>query len=311
MRYNFSAEFLLTKAPDSTFAQAWESLCATLIREEFSAEGVLRLRAPDTGIDILHRPRRDAYQCKSNVLGSLGTIDASSSVRSLKTACPHRHRLGWDTYLFAANAPFSGVAVAKIMQAASRCGLSQDDIVFRGPDYWDALCGAHSSAIEDRFDYKVSLSQMQLLEALCEYVENSLRQRPPDQELAEYVNSGGVPIDIRNSLTKLVVQVLLSPKMRVEQLVGALLHLLKISDLHYGSGREGCFLSPETLLKANGQVVFPSTRLEQLLESGRPELCLWLSPISENESALQERIWATGRSLVQSSPAALQSCLAA
>jgi hypothetical protein len=300
MQYNFSAEFLLIRDPDSTFAQAWESLCATLIREEFGPDGVLRLSAPDTGIDILHRPSRDAYQCKSNVTGTHGTIAASSSLRSLNAAYPHRHRLDWDAYVFATNAPFSGVALAKILDAASQLGLAQDAIIFRGPEYWDSLCAAHSSAVEDRFDYKVSLSEKQLLDALEAYL-SEIGQSHFIGENVEDTLSSAEPFEIRNNLTKLIVKVLVSPKMRAEQLVAALLHAFDLTDLMHRSDDRLTFLPTEAQFAADGKLVSPSTEIGQLIDRGCVDLSLRLTSASEKLSEMQQRIWDAGLFLTQSS----------
>ncbi len=101
MRHDFSAHFLRVQPPDTSFSEAWESLCFDLLRRDIGSNGLVRLRPPDRGIDILHRPGTRAYQCKSTQAGALGSIPAEASVESLSTAVQHRESLEWTKYCFA------------------------------------------------------------------------------------------------------------------------------------------------------------------------------------------------------------------
>jgi hypothetical protein len=62
MKYIFSAQFLKVQPPDSTFADAWESLCHDLLRLECPGEECLRLLPPDRGVDVLLRKKGQAIE---------------------------------------------------------------------------------------------------------------------------------------------------------------------------------------------------------------------------------------------------------
>jgi len=133
LRYNFSAEFLRITPPDTSFGDAWESLCYDLLVAELGDLSLQRIIAPDNGIDILHRAADSAYQCKSDERGALGSLSAIESVTSLKAAVSARPALGWTDYFYATNANYTGTAVKKILEEGSSLGLNGSQIQFRGP----------------------------------------------------------------------------------------------------------------------------------------------------------------------------------
>ena len=256
MQYDFSAHFLKIVEPDTSFDQAWESLCAILLREEYGVADVLRFSAPDTGVDILHRSACDAYQCKSSVHGALATIPSAPSIQSLRRASGCRNKLPWSRYLFATNAPYSGVATTRILDAAKKAEIAADNVLFRGPDYWDRLCVTHAASIEDRFDYKVSLAEKRLVGALRSLegadclglaeLEQLIRAATAYYELTvggprRPTPSAGLPpqlgtTEVRNNLTELAITVPVLPNMNADDLLRLILNLL---DLPLGDRRSG------------------------------------------------------------------------
>jgi len=113
MQYNFSADFLRVDSPDTSFSEAWETLCEALLRAANSAEEIIRFRPPDLGVDLLQRSRCRAYQCKSTVHGAAGTIKVHSSMKSLERAIDCQDELGWRTYVLATNALYTGAPDAQ------------------------------------------------------------------------------------------------------------------------------------------------------------------------------------------------------
>ncbi len=164
MRYSFSREFMTVEEPDASFHDAWESLCEVLLRKEFPSEEIVRLRAPDLGVDILRRSQEKAYQCKSSVHGATGRLRIRQSTMSLERAFKHQTSLDWHRYIFATNTSYTGTALQKILGKADELGIPRENVVFRGPDYWEKLCVAHSAAVAGRFFYKVSASEKRLLD---------------------------------------------------------------------------------------------------------------------------------------------------
>ncbi len=210
MQFDFSAHFLKVQPPETTFSGAWESLCADLLANEYGQGEFDRLAAPDLGIDILSRSLGQAYQCKSSIHGSFGSIPPGESVHSLARAAEYRATFAWHQYLFASNAPYTGTAMEKILAEGQRLGLAGNTVVFRGPDFWDDLCVKHRSLIQDRFDYRVNANQRLLLEAL-ERAKNG-----PDRIRVErlmrgfrsgHLNKNFYKASVKNSLTELGIDI--------------------------------------------------------------------------------------------------------
>src|SRR6185369_6610445 len=133
MKYDFSSQFLRVDPPDTSFADAWESLCYALLDAELKDTSLIRLRPPDKGVDILHRSARRAYQCKTDERGAFGSIGSTESINSLKAALAEREALNWSSYSFATNASYTGFAFTSIKNVALELGLQDERIDFLGP----------------------------------------------------------------------------------------------------------------------------------------------------------------------------------
>jgi hypothetical protein len=225
MYYDFSAAFLRVQPPETNFGEAWESLCFALLKAELAEPSLIRLAPPDRGVDILSRKSSAAYQCKSSEQGAAGTLSANASVDSLRTAVEHRSSFRWSTYTFCTNANYSGTAHTTINDEAVTLGLAKENIDFKGPDYWDELCKKHSTLIDDRFDFRVSASEKQLLEALKagrfydHYIQN----------FADKMKQARCVLAVKNNRTPLVIEVPLSPELTVRNCVHAVRALLGVS----------------------------------------------------------------------------------
>lgn len=166
MRYNFSADFLRVAPPDTTFGDAWESLCFALLSAEYPATHLQRIHAPDGGVDI-HAPSIPrAYQCKACEQGANGTADAASATGSLLAALAGRENLPWQEYHLATNANFTASGLAKVKEPLVPHSLPADCLTFLGPEYWHGLCVKHSGLVEDRFYYRVTLDELHVIKAL-------------------------------------------------------------------------------------------------------------------------------------------------
>src|ERR1041384_3162323 len=144
MKFDFPAQFLRVDPPDTSFADAWESLCYALLDAELNDTSLIRLRPPDKGVDIIHRRARRAYQCKSDERGAFGSIGATESINSLKAAFAEREALNWISFSFATNAGYTGSAFKSIKSAALELGLTDEQIDFLGPEHWAELCTNHT-----------------------------------------------------------------------------------------------------------------------------------------------------------------------
>ena len=166
MQFDFSSAFLRVLPPDTTFGDAWESLCHTLLTTESPSVAFQRVRAPDKGIDIYARSEKHAYQCKAKEAGASATGDAASAAASLQAAILSRANFPWVLYNLASNADFTAPGIVLINKTLAEHGLDPMVVKFLGPDYWERLCLKHRTAIENRFYYRVTLDEVQVMEAL-------------------------------------------------------------------------------------------------------------------------------------------------
>lgn len=256
MRYDFSAEFLRIVPPDKSFAEAWESLCEILLRSELDSIKLIRLRPPDLGVDMLYRREKKAFQCKSSERGIYGRIDAEESAKSLETAIKHKSALGWRQYSFATNAEYTGAGYEKILLRARKKGLLEKQLEFLGPAYWDRLCVEHSKVIEDRFDYRLSLSQKDLYEAVKKAIP----------QISLKVSSQGTQrkIVLTNNLTELQLEHDLVGDLSVETYLKLVIELLGLADLLHGTPAHYETFSPLFSLRAGGKELSLFVRLRDL-----------------------------------------------
>ena len=225
MKYDFSAQFMRVLPPDTSFADAWESLCYVLLDAEYGDSSLIRLRPPDKGVDILHRKSRSAYQCKSDERGAFGSIGAAESIGSLKTAVAARKALGWDSYSFASNANFTGTAFAAITQESERLGFQEQQLEFLGPEHWDKLCCKHPHVVEGRFDYRVSVTK----ECVSKAFENQRYYPQSCRQYAAQLQDSDLVLRISNNRTPVILEVPFSPELTVEHLVDVIKDLLGVS----------------------------------------------------------------------------------
>jgi hypothetical protein len=166
MKYNFSSHFLKVGPADGTFGNAWEALCFDLLRASAPSPGWQRLNAPDGGVDILHRIQRHAYQCKATDDGAGGTVPSAESVKSLEAAVAGREVMPWTKYHFATNANYSGAGSKAIEAKAKELVIPVSDIVHLGLEHWSDLCETHYDKVKHRLDYRLTVSEHEVIEAL-------------------------------------------------------------------------------------------------------------------------------------------------
>lgn len=225
MKYNFSAQFLKVVSPSTSFGDAWDSFCLSLLQQEDGHQHYLSLKAPDRGVDILKRIDNTAIQCKSDERGALGTIPPAHSIKSLETAVQHKGSIGWVKYSFASNANYSGDGIEKIFAAATAHGLKKDDIEFLGPEYWSSLCEKHLDSVKHFLDYRLAYTE--------EEVEEAFRKaRYYDKYVKEYVGlikEDCLTIDVANNKTPIVLSIPFSKELTIKQCLDVAKTLLGLS----------------------------------------------------------------------------------
>lgn len=225
MKYVFSAQFLKVRPPETSFADAWEALCADLLRYELANEECICLKAPDRGIDIFLKKNKKAIQCKSDERGALGVIQPAASIESMATAVNHKNTFGWHYYAFATNANYSGNGIEQILLAADKFGIDRESIYFHGPEHWSALCDKHIDRVRDRLDYRLIYSENEVIDAFkkARYYEQKV------SEYAELIKQGAYNIEISNNRTPLLLQIPFSPELTIENCLDISMQLLNLN----------------------------------------------------------------------------------
>lgn len=273
MRYNFSVEYLRIKPPDTSFADAWESLCFALLAADGGTVGLQHLRAPDSGIDILRKGTSlDAFQCKSDERGACGSLSSEESIKSLNSAFLTRQTLHWDNYIFATNANYTGKAVLRIAEEASRLGVGRPE--FLGPEHWNALCCKYPEQVGDRFDFRVTVTEEQVVEAFrkARYYDEYIRQ------FAEQLSQKKEIVTVKNNWTPLEIQLPFSADFKVEECLRVVQQHLGIDLAWTNMNDLGTSTSPSISLTINKRALpFNITLAEAREANGSGDLVFWIT----------------------------------
>lgn len=229
MKYIFTSQFLKVAPPATSFGDAWELLCLALLRAENPGTDYQHILPPDRGVDILSRADPiTAYQCKSNEQGAYGSAPAQSSIESLTTAMKYRASLGWQNYCFSTNADYSGTAASEILARAESLSLPKAKVAFLGPQYWSDLCEKHLEKVQDRLDYRLQVTEQQVLDAFrkARYYEERVK------EYQELIASGKFVLTLGNNRTPLQLSIPFSPDLTVR-------HCLEVAKQFLGVSLDG------------------------------------------------------------------------
>lgn len=225
MKCNFSAQFLKVISPNTSFGDAWNAFCLSLLQEEDGYQSYLSLKAPDRGVDILKRSDNTAIQCKSDERGAIGTISPANSIESLRTAAKHKGSIGWVKYSYATNANYSGDGIEKIFAEAAVHGLNKEDIEFIGPEYWSLLCEKHFDAVKHFLDYRLIYTESEVEEAFR-------KAKYYDKYVNKYVGlikDDSLTIEVSNNKTPIVLSIPFSKELTIEQCLNVAKSLLGLS----------------------------------------------------------------------------------
>ena len=270
MRHTFTSEFLRITPPATNFGEAWELLCFALLKAETSDAALLRLLPPDRGVDILNTTTMNAYQCKSSERGVFGTLDAVDCIASLKTAVAARSALGWNEYYLAVNAQVTGSGLAKIYEHATATGIPKP--ILLSPEYWDELCEKHRDLIVGFFDYRVFISESEVIEALqkARYYESVIA------EARIQLSSAPIRITVSNNRTPLLLDLPFSSELTVEKLLDVAQELMGITLdwANYPDLNTSC--GPSLSMTVDQRSIPFKKKLGELSEDERGRLQLWI-----------------------------------
>lgn len=273
MKYNFSSQFLKILPPQTTFGDAWEGLCASLLQSEFGCENCLAMNAPDRGVDILLRMDRKAIQCKADERGAIGTISPTKSIESLKTALNHRKSMKWEKYTFASNANYSGSGVEKIFEFANDSLISSDEISFLGPQYWSDLCEKHFDKVKHMLDYRLLYSELEVKEAFrkARYYDKYVN------EFSEKIRQDSLRLEVSNNRTPIILSIPFSKELTVKECLNACKSLLGLDLKKEEYSDLGTTAKPSLSLTLDGKSQSFSKKISEFSDEELGKLKLWIT----------------------------------
>jgi len=284
MRHSFSTEFLKILPPATNFGEAWELLCLYLLRADTSDNTIMRFGPPDRGVDIFRQTTGAAYQCKSTERGIFGTIDPQECIGSLQKAIEAKGHIPWNDYSISLNAPLSGVGYSKIMDFAISRGINPTLIAVLSPEFWDKLCEKHKPAIEHMFDYRVFVSESQVLDAFhkARYYDRFI------QQAMHHLGTAPLNVTVSNNRTEVALSLPFSGELTVEQLLNVVQAILGVSLDRQQFPDLGTSCAP-SLSMAAGQIALPFKRkLSELTGEQLAKLQFWIRLVWREEKESED-----------------------
>jgi len=281
MKYIFTSQFLKVTPPATSFADAWELLCLDLLRASNPQTQYQHLLPPDRGVDILASALQLAFQCKADERGAYGTAPKQASIDSFRTAVTHAKGLGWRDYRFATNADFSGIAVEEIYAVADELGISRSNVEFHGPQYWSDLCEAHLAIVQSRLDYRLQVSEAEVIEAFrkARYFESKV------EEYRALIQQGHYQLQLRNNRTPLTLCLPFSPDLTIEHCLDVAMQLLGVSLDSQPYADLGTSARPSISIVVDRIPQGFKKKIGELSEDELSRLELWIKVIWKDETA--------------------------
>jgi hypothetical protein len=155
--YNLYPPFLIV--PEETdFADVWESFCCKLLQLKEHTDSIVRLGAPEGGIDLYDAKRSIAYQCKGVESGKRGDFNVNHAISSIQAALAKRREREWKKYVVCTNVDITGPAFDKLRRL-----LSEVDI--RPRSYWINACERFPDAVQRNFRLLLTIPRERLVAA--------------------------------------------------------------------------------------------------------------------------------------------------
>jgi hypothetical protein len=274
MRYSFTSEFVKVVAPATNFGEAWELLCLHLLRADTGDKTILRLAPPDR---ILQQSTRTAYQCKSSERGVFGTIAAEPCIESINTAASARQSLGWEQYCLALNAPLTGSALAKVNGEADSLCIPRPRIL--PAEYWSELCEKHGSVAEHFLDYRVLVSEAEVLTAFekARYFDRVV------QSAAQSLHASPLRVELANNRTPTVLSIPFASDLTIEKLLDVAQQLMGIELDWVNFPDLGTSCGPSLSIAVGRKAQDFSRKLSELSDDERSRLQLWIKLVWKDE----------------------------
>ena len=272
MKFNFSSDFVKVISPDTSFADAWETICYTLLKEEYHEKDILKLKAPENGIDIWRPQNKYAYQCKSSEIGFRGSMNITKITDSLESALSVRDTYEWCKYMICINASITGSGYQKLIEFENINSLPKSDVEVLDAEFWSELAEKHVASIEQYLDYRLLVTENEVKSAFE-------KARYYDKYVSQYmsaINSTPISIKLSNNRTPICIDLPFSPDLTIENLLDIAKAFFNI-DMDWrqypGLGKSA---APSISLLYNGKPQGFSKKISEVIEQGNNEFELWL-----------------------------------
>lgn len=272
MKYNFSTDFVKVIAPDTSFADAWETICYTLLLCEYGEQDIIKLKAPENGIDIWRPSNLSAYQCKSNEHGYKGTIDMTKVIQSLSSALSVKELYKWHKYIVCTNASITGSGYEKLLEYNKLKGMSESDVKILQADHWSKLAEKHIDSIKQYLDYRLLVTEDELK---CAFE----KARYYDQYIHQYmatVSAAPVNIKLTNNRTPICIELPFSPDLTIKQLLEVAKVFFNIDMNKRQYPELGTSASPSVSLLYNGQAQSFNKKIGEVICDGNNSFEFWI-----------------------------------
>ena len=272
MRYNFSADFVKIIPPDTSFADAWETICYTLLLNEFGEQSIIKLKAPENGIDIWRPANLSAYQCKCNEHGYTGSIDMSKVIPSLSNALSVRGVYKWQEYIICVNASITGSGYEKLLEFGKTKSLSESDITILKANDWSKMAEKHIDSIKQYLDYRLLVTEDELKLAFE-------KARYYDQYIQQYmstVESAPISLNLTNNRTPIRIELPFSSDLTVEQLLDVAKVMFNIDMNERKYPELGTSAYPSISLLYNGQRQNFDKKISEVIQDSNNNFELWV-----------------------------------
>ncbi|MGA2914459.1 MAG: COR domain-containing protein [Sedimentisphaerales bacterium] len=145
-RFQLYPPFFEILPGEDSFADAWEIFCCDVLNRHEKTTEIIRRKAPEGGVDLLWREKKQAYQCKSVIDPATNRFDVSKAVESVKAALAKRKETGWKKFYICSNVDITGPQEKKLREACPRV-----DMTLLTPSFWLPRCREQHAHLRSRF----------------------------------------------------------------------------------------------------------------------------------------------------------------
>jgi internalin A len=145
-RFHLYPPFFEILPGEDSFADAWEVFCCDVLNRYEKTTEINRRKAPESGVDVLWREKKRAYQCKSVIDPATCRFDVGKAVESVKTALAKRKETGWKKFYICSNVDITGPQEKKLRKACPRV-----DMTLLTPSFWLPRCREQHARLRSRF----------------------------------------------------------------------------------------------------------------------------------------------------------------